>query len=313
MYQMKTKTAIFLIALVTIMTSLPIHSETIKGNKNIITTTVPIQDYDEVSAAGSMTFEYEQSDKEPYFEITVDENILPYINIEVQGKKLIVAPKRDEDGWQNNSYNLHPTVYKIKSNSKELQKIRFAGSGHFIATSPLQTSSFVIDMAGSGKVEFTQSITATHIKANMAGSGSINAGELAIDNTDLNMAGSGKIVINKGLKGNHAKLNLAGSGKLIVYKADVSKADCNLASSGELTITGTANEASYNTAGSGKINAYDCKASQVSASVSGSGRVELYASTQLTASVMGSGNILYKGSPSVKSSKSGSGSIKPAN
>jgi hypothetical protein len=311
---MKTKTAIFLIALLAITASLPVHSETIKGNKNIITKTISIKDYNEVSAAGNMTFEYEQSDKEPYFEITVDENILPYINIEVQGKKLIVAPKkRNEDGWNNSNYNLNPTVYKIKSNSKELQKISFAGSGQFIANSPLRTSSFAIDMAGSGKIELTRPVTATHIKANMAGSGSINAGELAIDNTDLNMAGSGKIVINKGLKGNHAKLNLAGSGKLIVYKADVSKADCNLASSGELTITGTTNEASYNTAGSGKINASDCKASQVSANVTGSGRVELYASTQLNASVMGSGNITYKGNPSVKSSKSGSGSIKPAN
>ncbi|MDR3140462.1 MAG: DUF2807 domain-containing protein [Tannerellaceae bacterium] len=310
---MKTKTSIFLIAFLTIMASFPIHSETIKGNKNVITKTIPVKDYDEVSAAGSMTFEYEQSDKEPYFEITVDENILPYINIEVQGKKLIVAPKRDEDRWRNSSYNLNPTVYKIKSNSKELQKISFAGSGHFIANSPLRTSSFAIDMAGSGKVELTRIVTANNIKANMAGSGSINASEFAIDNTDLNMAGSGRIAVNNGLKGNHAKLNLAGSGKLIVYKADVSKADCNLTSSGELAITGTTNEASYNVAGSGKINAYDCNANQVSANISGSGRIELCASAQLNASIMGSGNITYKGSPSIKSSKSGSGSIKPAN
>ncbi|MDR1202967.1 MAG: DUF2807 domain-containing protein [Tannerellaceae bacterium] len=310
---MKTKTSIFLIALLTVMTCLPIHSETIRGNKNIITKTVSIKDYDEVSAAGSMTFEYEQSEREPYFEITVDENIFPYIDIEVQGKKLIVCPKKDKDNRQNNSYSLNPTVYKIKSNSKELQKISFAGSGHFIVNSPLHTSSFAIDMAGSGKVNLTQAVTATNIKANMAGSGSINAGELVIDNTELNMAGSGKIAVNKRLKGNHAKLNLAGSGKLIVYNADVPKADCNLSSSGELTITGTVKEASYNTAGSGKINAYNCKANQVSANVTGSGRIELYAADQLNASIMGSGNITYKGSPSVKSSKSGSGSIRPAN
>jgi hypothetical protein len=310
---MKTKTSISLIALLTIIASLPIHSETIRGNKNIITKTVPVKDYDEVSAAGSMTFEYEQSDKEPYFEITVDENILPYINIEVQGKKLIVAPKKDEGSWLNNSYNLNPTVYKIKSNSKELQKISFAGSGHFVVNSPLHTSSFAIDMAGSGEVDLIQVVTATNIKANMAGSGSINADKLAIDNTDLNMAGSGRIVVNNGLKGNHAKLNLAGSGKLIVYKADVSKADCNLSSSGELAITGTTNEASYNIAGSGKINAYDCMANQVSANVTGSGRVDLCASARLDVSIMGSGNITYKGRPSIKSVISGSGSIRPAN
>ncbi|MDR0749877.1 MAG: DUF2807 domain-containing protein [Tannerellaceae bacterium] len=309
---MKTRTSLFLIALLTIVASLPIHSETIRGNKNIITKTISIKDYGEVSAAGSMTFEYEQSDKEPYFEITVDENILPYINIEVKGEKLIVAPRRDEGSGQSH-YNLAPTVYKIKSNSRELQKISFAGSGHFIANSPLRTSSFVIDMAGSGKVELTQTVTANSIKANMAGSGSINAGELAIDNTELNMAGSGRITVSNGLKGNRAKLNLAGSGRLIVYKADVPKADCNVSSSGELTISGTANEASYSVAGSGKINAYDCKANQANASVSGSGRIELYASTRLNASIMGSGNIRYKGSPSVKSGKSGSGSIKPAN
>lgn len=149
---MKTKTSILLIALYMAIISFPVHSETIKGNKNIITKTISITDYDEVSVAGSMTFEYEQSNKEPYFEITIDENLLPYIIIEVKGKKLIVGPKRQE-GWNNNSYNLNPTVYKIKSNSKELQKISFAGSGHFIVNSPLNTNSLAIDMAGSGKIK----------------------------------------------------------------------------------------------------------------------------------------------------------------
>jgi hypothetical protein len=309
---MKTKTTFFLIAFLFIASSFPICGETIKGNKNIITKTVSITDYDEVSAVGSMQFEYEQSDREPYFEITIDENVFPYINVEVQGKKLIVGPKRNKDGWGNNGYNLNPTVYKIKSNSRELQKISFAGSGHFLVNSQLRTSSFAIDMAGSGNIELTQTVTANNLQANMAGSGSINAGELAADHTRLNMAGSGKIVVNKLLKGNAASLNMAGSGKLLVYHADVTKADCNLSSSGELTITGAVKNASYNVAGSGKINAYDCKANRVSASVSGSGRAEVYASEQLDASVMGSGVVLYKGEPSLKSSKMGSGSVRKA-
>lgn len=311
---MKTKTSIILIALFIAMFSLQAQSETIRGNKNIVTKTISITDYDEVSLAGSMTFEYEQSDKAPYFEITVDENVLPYVNVEVRGKELVVGPKRRENGWGNNSYNLNPTVYKIKSNSKGLDKISLAGSGAFIANSPLQTaSSFTIEMAGSGRVDLTKAVTAKYIKGNMAGSGSINTNDLSIDEMEFNMAGSGKIILNKQQKGSKIKLNVAGSGKLIANDVQVQKAECNLSASGELSVSGTTKETSYSLAGSGKIKAFDCKADKVNASVSGSGRIELYANENLNASVMGSGSINYKGSPSVQSTKSGSGSVRAAN
>jgi hypothetical protein len=74
-----------------------------------------------MSIAGQMEIVHEQSNAAPYFEITIDENVFPYVNVEVKGSQLIVSPKQN--------YNLEPTTYKVKTNSKYLKKVNKAGSG----------------------------------------------------------------------------------------------------------------------------------------------------------------------------------------
>lgn len=290
-------------------------ADPIKGNGKVVTKTVDISDYNEVSAYGSMTFEYEASDKAPYFEVTIDENLFSYLKIEVKGGKLEVGPKQINEGgnWGGNSYNLRPTVFRIKSNSKGLKDINFAGSGRFIANSPLKAASFKANMAGSGRLELKQLLTADNVKINMAGSGSTNLSEVLAEDMDFNMAGSGSLTISKKVKGEKVNLNMAGSGKLSASGVEVQKANCELSSSGNLIVAGIAPEVNCNLAGSGAIQAYNLKGVKGSANISGSGRIELSVSDGLTANVIGSGRVLYKGNPSVTSTKSGSGSVTSAN
>lgn len=111
---------------------------TIKGDGNIITKEISISDYDEISYVGKVNIEYEQSNASPFFKITIDENILPHLDIKIKGKTLIIQPKDEKKYFNGNSYglNLQPTVCEIKTSSRELKEISAVGGGEFIAKKP---------------------------------------------------------------------------------------------------------------------------------------------------------------------------------
>ena len=69
---------------------------TIKGDGNIITKEISISDYDEISYVGKVNIKYEQSNASPFFKITIDENILPHLDIKIKGKTLIIQPKNEK-------------------------------------------------------------------------------------------------------------------------------------------------------------------------------------------------------------------------
>ncbi|MDR1557282.1 MAG: DUF2807 domain-containing protein [Tannerellaceae bacterium] len=311
---MKTKASVFLICMLALATTgFQAAGRTIKGNGKVETRVINISDYDEISLAGNVTFEYEQSDASPFLSITVDENIFEYIRAEVQQAKLSIGPRKENE-YTGNSYNLNPTVFKVKSNSKNLKKVSKAGSGSFIVNSPLKIDNLNISSAGSGNVRLTKNVTGNELKISASGSGNLEiSGPIKAERVVADLAGSGKVVLQEALSGNELKVSLAGSGDIKAKEITVEKLHCSLAGSGGIQLLdGAIKEASYSIAGSGNIKAYECKASTVKASLSGSGRLEIHASEALNASTAGSGSILYKGNPaSVKESKANrSGTIR---
>jgi hypothetical protein len=158
---MKTKVFVLLTGLLTLTACMAANK--VKGNGNVIARTISITDYEEIELAGSMTFEYEQSDAAPFLSITTDENIFQYLRAEVKGKKLSIERKNSNDG-----YDLQPTVYKVKSNSRNLKKLDKAGSGRFIVLSPLNVARLHINLAGSGTMDITKDITCEEVKVNVS-------------------------------------------------------------------------------------------------------------------------------------------------
>jgi hypothetical protein len=309
---MKKKLSILLICLLTVTAALQAANKTIKGDGKVNTHTISISEYNQIEIAGQMTFEYEQSTAAPFLSITVDDNVFEYIKAEVKGNKLSIGPKSEREDGMGDSYNLQPTVYKVKSNSRELVKLNKAGSGAFLVGSPLKINDLDVSLAGSGSVVFQKEVTGSNLKASVAGSGSLEALDgVHVENSSISLAGSGKVKLTKQISGDNLKLSVAGSGNLDVNNINVKSFNGNMASSGNAKIAGSAIEASYNLAGSGTFKAYDLKADKVKANLTGSGRIEVYASSELNASTMGSGSILYKGSPSKVSENSvGSSSVK---
>lgn len=266
---MKTKLSFFLLCLfLCTVTGFAKHKK-LDGNGKIVTKDISISAYDAVSIAGNIDFEYVQSDEAPSLQLTIDENLLPYVDIKVEGRDLKIAPK-DPDGSdrRGNGIQFNPTVCKIRSNSAGLKEINSAGSGNFVIVSPLKIEKIEVNKAGSGSVNFEKKLTGSKAQLNMAGSGSIGAEDLAIE-----------------------------------------QVKCSLAGSGEVKLKGTARRGDFNVASSGEIKAYECKTEKADCSVAGSGTIYIHAVDGLDASVAGSGNIYYKGNPSVSKSVIGSGSV----
>ena len=192
---MKTRVSLFIFCIQMIAVCGFAADRRIDGNGNPETREIKISDYDEITFVGSADFEYEQSDKAPYLSVTIDENLFDYLVTEVEGGTLKIYPKSIKKGFNNNSYDLRPTVYKIKSNSKELKELNTVGSGSFIISKPTKVNRMEINMAsfnvaGSGEIKAFD-CQARKAECNIASSGEISV--YATQILDANIVGSGEI------------------------------------------------------------------------------------------------------------------------
>lgn len=270
---MKTKVSLLIACLLTTLTGFAFTNEKVEGNGNIITQEISISDYNEISTVGVMEFVYEQSDAAPYLKIMIDENLFPLLKAQVDGKELIIGPKKIKENSRNgNSYNLQPTKFKVITNSREIKELNVVSSGDFIIASP------------------------------------INIGKL-----EINMAGSGNILLEKKVEGNKLEINLASSGSVVASNIDLAGIECSLAGSGYIQIAGKADRAEYNLAASGNIKAYECVTGKTECNIAGSGNIQTHTRNQLEANIVGSGNVYYKGNPTTSKSIIGSGKLKSTN
>ena len=223
-----------------------LRAETIQGNGKVVTKEYQLSDFDEISLVGQAEFTYEQSEAAPSVTVTIDENLLEYIEVKVSGKELKVYPKKE--GMLKSSYQLRPTVFKIRGNSKQLEEVSSSGSGNFVVNGPLNSK---------------------ELELNLAGSGSITINALQADELEGNVAGSANLIL-KG-KVREAKYNIAGSGNVKAGDCESEEVNGNIAGSGNLEVYAT-RELKGNIVGSGDI--YYKGDPKVMSSCIGSGKVK---------------------------------------
>lgn len=266
---MTTRVSLFIFCLQMIAVCGFASDNKVDGNGNPLTKEFKISDYDEITLVGSADFEYEQSDKAPFLSITIDENLFSYLVVKVEGRTLKIYPKSIHENSNNGqSYELQSTVFKIRSNSKELKELNTVGSGSFIVNKPMKINKTEINMAGSGSVEFKGLVEGYKLECNMAGSGEISAKNLKLDGLSCNLASSGEINVNGTV--DRASFSVAGSGEINAYGCKARKAECSVASSGEISVYA--------------IESLD-------ASVVGSGEIHYKGNPEISKSIMGSGSI----------------------
>lgn len=153
-------------------------------------------------------------------EVTAESNLLPYIETNVNGKKLKITTRGVHSLRQNLPIEVHITT-------PVLNGISLSGSG-LIETGSFLSDNFEITISGSGDID-TQ-ISADKIKANVSGSGSIYMEGDAIE-TSFVISGSGKIKAYN-LEQSDCQATISGSGDMFV---NVSQSiDANISGSGHV-------------------------------------------------------------------------------
>lgn len=127
--------------------AMPIEAKKVKGNGDIITKEISVRDYSAIKVGStamgysdswfslfsrggnpSYVFGYTQGESAS-LRITIDENLYPYINVQVKNEELSIST---ENGTQ-----LSPTRFKIEGTSKKLEKIQMSGCMDFVLRSAL--------------------------------------------------------------------------------------------------------------------------------------------------------------------------------
>lgn len=254
---MKTKT-LWLAALLMLCVTTVFANERIKGNGNIVTKTIPVDEFTTLRLAeriqGIKTglsffkntkkdlpiFHYTQSSGSPSLEITMDENLFAYLEIDQKdGKLRIRGLEEDAD--------LYPTQLIIHGKSETLNSVLISGTMNFVSDTPLDIETLNITLSGVGDIKID---------------------ELSCDALSVTVSGVGDIVL--GGKVNTASYEVSGVGKIRAFDCVADNLKCEISGVGNIEVMGNKTIVA-SASGVGTIK-YKGEAS-VSSSTSGIGRV----------------------------------------
>lgn len=192
----------------------------IDGDKNIVTRTIQVDDFDEIqlgsnieSAKGINPFNkknraicnYIQTDDASSLEITMDENLLDLLDIENKDHKLIIKTISGK--------KICPTHLVLDISSKNLKEVGVSGSIDFIADQPLQLTNTSFDISGVGDVKLA---------------------DLSCDTFKVAISGVGNIYLNGDIK--EGKYSVLGVGHVYAFDCPVENLECDVSGVGGMEV-----------------------------------------------------------------------------
>ena len=228
------KTRVYLLLAFLFGLFMNVHAaDNVNGNGTLSTRSIKIDDFNEVRINGLMDFNYEQSNDAGSLDITLDENLHQYINIDIHDRILTLSfDKKIKVGKL--------TKFIVKSNSKWLKKAKIAGNANFMVNSKLTGDELEIKANDNCLIQFKKTVEVGEINLDVSGSANMVIEELKADKLNCNMGGSGSIRLKNGSakQGNFTTLS---SGDIHAFGVSVSDAKCKMAGSGLTEIHPTGN------------------------------------------------------------------------
>jgi hypothetical protein len=211
----------------------------IKGNGKLVTQNRSVGNFDELSAGGSFEITLVNG-KEGEMTITADENLMEYIETEVDGGILKIR-------WKKN-YNISTSnTTEIKLAVEQISGVTLSGSGGIESEKQLVSENFQVTVSGSSDVDLDLEVTnlklaisgsgnmdlngkTNHMEASISGSGEIDAKDLDSKTAELSVSGSGDIKLRVS---EQLKARVSGSGD-IEYSGNPKIEDVKVSGSGEV-------------------------------------------------------------------------------
>ncbi|TRX35810.1 DUF2807 domain-containing protein [Flavobacterium sp. ZT3R18] len=212
----------------------------VKGNGKTITEKRTTAGYDEINVSGFFDVVL-VSGKEGAITIQGEENLLPYVKVEVEGNVLKIHTEKNISISTNKGIVLTVPFEQISfvslSGSGDLKskstivgssfKAKLSGSGDL--TLDVKTTTFETNLSGSGDVVLTGN--SDSFTSKISGSGDVDAVNLVTKNSNLTVSGSGGMKVNCS---ESLYARVSGSGD-IAYKGNPKTKDTKVNGSGEIS------------------------------------------------------------------------------
>lgn len=235
----------YLLLSVAIMTSCKISTfkEGIKGNGNMLSKEIPIDDYNNIVVQDMFDIVYTQkADQKPYLRIEIDENLINNVSVIVENNKLTIKETQ----------KINPKYYKIYTNSTALSEISARGINNIELNDSIDSENLHITSSGVGHIK-AQNLHCQNLDINMSGIADIT---LAGEASNAEMSVSGKANINAyELKSKNADCSVSGMGHINVYASEALSA--RVSGIGKIRYKGHPKEKNISTSGIGSVKAKD--------------------------------------------------------
>ena len=231
----------------------------VHGSGDVVRQGLEVGHFTDVHLATIGTAYIELGDR-PAMEIEAEENILEYLEAEVQGRTLKISARPNTHLRTTKPVNYYVTV-------KDLGGVGLSSSGDIVAPD-IKSDHFSIDISSSGNLQMGK-VRTTDLDVRISSSGDADLKELEADRLDIMLSSSGGLTIGGGqvetqdvslsssgtydgsdLRSTKARVRLSSSGDAYLWVTD--DLDAVLSSSGSVYYQGEASVRSR-TSSSGRV------------------------------------------------------------
>ncbi|MDR2804537.1 MAG: DUF2807 domain-containing protein [Dysgonamonadaceae bacterium] len=180
------------------------YGKSLKGNRQIVHEEMAIDDYESISLNLPAEVIYRHIPQEkPFLQVSVDENLLPLLDISVHNGRLTLNQKEN--------IGLQASHFVIYTNSRHLSRVSIGGSGNVVLEKEVNAQNMEIVISGSGNLK-TDSLYCELLDVQISGAG----------DADLNGAAT------------RAQYAISGAGDIHAFDYLVEDLDCRISGAGDI-------------------------------------------------------------------------------
>jgi hypothetical protein len=195
------------------------NNQIVEGSGVLSRETRSVNEFTAIELAGSGDVTVRAGETQSV-QVEADDNIVPLIETNVQGSKLVISTKPNVSMRTKQPIRITVTV-------KSLDAASITGSGN-MTISNINAGKATVGLSGSGNI--TVAGTAQSVQATLNGSGNILCSDLIAQSATVRITGSGNVTVNVSQS---LDANITGSGN-IKYRGSPAKVNQSVSGSGSI-------------------------------------------------------------------------------
>jgi len=168
------------------------------GNGNMVTNSVDVDDFEEIDVSGNFEIILKKGD-EPAVELTADENLVEFIDINTVGDRLIVETTRSLESDEG---------LELLITYTELSAVDVGGAATITSRGNIEGDYLSINMSGAGTLDVGVDLKV--LKLTVSGAGAVVL-KGSVDQQNINMSGAGGLDASD-LFSKECKISISGVG-----------------------------------------------------------------------------------------------------